>query len=126
MIGMTLVALCATASRGAARDCSWGPRMAIGAVLMAVALSAPPNEALAACAPPAGNNVSATCTGTTTNQNGTNGYGTGAETGLTVNVVNGASLVGTNNALSTARWRGHSCRDCLMPEDDVWPIECPS
>jgi autotransporter-associated beta strand protein len=54
--------------------------------------------AWAACAPVAGNNVTATCTGTTTNQGGgapgtsagTAGYGTGAETGVTVKVAGGA------------------------------------
>ncbi len=102
MIGTTPVALCAMACRGAARDSSWARRMAIGAVLIAVALSVLSSEGLAACSPPAGNNVSATCTGTTNNQNGTNGYGTGAETGLTVNVVNGASLVGTNNGIAAS------------------------
>src|ERR1700677_2531621 len=69
---------------------------------MALALPALPNEASAACAPPAGNNVTATCTGATNNQNGTNGYGTGAETGLTVSVVNGASVVGTNNGIAAS------------------------
>jgi hypothetical protein len=46
----------------------------------------------------AASNVTATCTGPTTNQGGgapgttagTDGYGTGTETGITVNVANGA------------------------------------
>jgi uncharacterized protein with beta-barrel porin domain len=54
--------------------------------------------AWADCTPAAANNVTATCTGTTTNQGGgapgtsvaQDGYGTGAQTGITVNVANGA------------------------------------
>ena len=54
--------------------------------------------AWADCTPAAANNVTATCTGTTTNQGGgapgtsvaPDGYGTGAQTGITVNVANGA------------------------------------
>ncbi|MEA2917276.1 MAG: hypothetical protein QOJ15_9357 [Bradyrhizobium sp.] len=53
--------------------------------------------AWADCTPAAANNVTATCTGTTTNQGGgapgtsvaQDGYGTGAQTGITVNVANG-------------------------------------
>jgi hypothetical protein len=59
--------------------------------------------ASAACDPQAASNVNATCTGTTNNQAGgapgtsagINGYGTGAETGLAVTVVPGASVAGT-------------------------------
>ena len=55
--------------------------------------------AWADCTPAAANNVTATSTGTTTNQGGgapgtsasTTGYGTGSETGVTVNVVSGAT-----------------------------------
>jgi uncharacterized protein with beta-barrel porin domain len=51
------------------------------------------------CTPIAANNVTATCTGTTTNQGGgapgtsadTAGYGTGVQTGVTVNVAGGAT-----------------------------------
>jgi uncharacterized protein with beta-barrel porin domain len=51
------------------------------------------------CTPIAANNVTATCTGTTTNQGGgapgtsadTAGYGTGVQTGVTVNVASGAT-----------------------------------
>jgi autotransporter-associated beta strand protein len=35
------------------------------------------------------------CSGTTTNQNGTNGYGTGNQTGITINVQNSASVIGS-------------------------------
>ncbi|MEH2475489.1 autotransporter-associated beta strand protein [Nitrobacteraceae bacterium AZCC 2161] len=63
--------------------------------------------AWADCAPASANNVTATCTGTTTNQGngapgtsaGVDGYGTGTETGVTVNAV-GGSLSGTNNGVS--------------------------
>jgi uncharacterized protein with beta-barrel porin domain len=56
------------------------------------------SAARADCAPAAANNVTATCSGITTNQEGgapgtsagTAGYGTGVETGVTVNVVAGA------------------------------------
>ena len=57
-------------------------------------------EALAVCTPNAANNVTATCTGTTTNQNAPNGYGTGVETGITIDVILGATVTGTNNGLS--------------------------
>jgi hypothetical protein len=61
--------------------------------------------AWADCTPAAANNVTAPCTGTTTNQGGgapgtsasTTGYGTGSETGVAVNVVSGATnTVGTS------------------------------
>jgi uncharacterized protein with beta-barrel porin domain len=56
------------------------------------------------CTPASANNVTATCTGTTTNQGGgapgssagTDGYGTGTETGVTVNVDVNASVTGTS------------------------------
>lgn len=50
----------------------------------------------AACTPAAANNVTATCTGVTVNQNGTSGYGSGGETGVTVEVAPGARVEGTN------------------------------
>ena len=56
-------------------------------------LSAP---ARAACTPAAANNVSATCTGATTDQNGTNGYGSAATDNLAVTVVPAASVTGTS------------------------------
>ena len=40
------------------------------------------------CSPPAPvNNTNVTCSGTVTNQNAPNGYGTGTETGLTIDVL---------------------------------------
>jgi uncharacterized protein with beta-barrel porin domain len=60
------------------------------------------SEAQAACTPTAANGVTATCTGATVNQNNPNGYGTGAETGITVNVTAGAgnTVTGTNDGIS--------------------------
>jgi uncharacterized protein with beta-barrel porin domain len=56
--------------------------------------------AWAACNPTAPvSNTTVTCA-TTTNQNGTNGYGTGAENNDTINVIAGATVTGTNNGLS--------------------------
>ena len=63
--------------------------------------------AWADCTPASANNVTATCTGTTTNQGdgapgtsaGADGYGTGVETGVTVNAT-GTSLSGTDNGVS--------------------------
>ncbi len=67
-------------------------------------------EARAGCAPQAASNITATCTGTTTNQGGgapgtsagTDGFGTGAETGITINVTAGAgnTVSGTNSGIS--------------------------
>src|SRR5438309_1994270 len=52
--------------------------------------------AWAACAPAAPvSNTTVTCSGTTTDQNPPNGYGTGVENNLTINVQTGASVSGT-------------------------------
>ena len=69
----------------------------------------PAASAWADCTPVAGNGVTATCVGTTTNQGGgapgssagTDGYGTGVETGVTVNVASGAAntVTGTNSGI---------------------------
>ena len=57
-------------------------------------------EANAACAPASPvDNVIVTCTGTTTDQNGTTGYGTASDIGNTYNIVAGASVTGTLNGL---------------------------
>jgi hypothetical protein len=66
-----------------------------------------PGEAWASCSPQAANNVTATCTGTTTNQGngvpgtstGANGYGSGAQNPLTVTVMSGATVTGNNNGI---------------------------
>jgi hypothetical protein len=53
-------------------------------------------SAFAQCSPAAPvNNTTVTCTGTVTNQNSPNGYGTGVENGLTINVQAGATVTGT-------------------------------
>jgi uncharacterized protein with beta-barrel porin domain len=54
----------------------------------------------AGCAPPAGpgtpvSGTTVTCSGTTTNQNPQVGYGDGSQNGLTINVLGGASVIGT-------------------------------
>ncbi|WP_414899591.1 autotransporter domain-containing protein [Sphingomonas flavalba] len=53
-----------------------------------------PSAAQAACDQPAANGVTASCTGTTQNQNGSNGYGTGSETGVTLTVQPNAIVSG--------------------------------
>ena len=67
-------------------------------------------RAWAGCTPAAGNNVTATCTGATSNQAGgapgtsagSNGYGTGVETGVTVNVGISATVSGTGSPVDSA------------------------
>jgi len=61
----------------------------------------PVAPARAACAPPAGAGTPApgttvTCSGTTTAQNAPNGYGDGSQTGITINVLSGASVIGAS------------------------------
>jgi uncharacterized protein with beta-barrel porin domain len=66
-------------------------------------------SARADCTPASANNVTATCTSTTVNQGsgapgtsaGDNGYGLGVETGITVNVADGATVSGTGGAFPT-------------------------
>lgn len=71
--------------------------MAAAAFAAMPLLSAP---AQAACNPAAASNVSATCTGVTTDQNGTNGYGSAANDNLAVTVVQGASVTGTSYGIT--------------------------
>lgn len=68
---------------------------AFAAVMMAS------DAAQAACTPAAANNVTAICTGTIIDQGPQVGMGYGADTltGLTVTVLSGASLTGTNSGL---------------------------
>ena len=57
-------------------------------------------RAQAACAPePPADNATATCVGTTTNQSGTNGYGTVFLSNNTITVQSGASVTGDNNGV---------------------------
>ncbi|MEH2531859.1 uncharacterized protein with beta-barrel porin domain [Bradyrhizobium sp. AZCC 1588] len=75
------------------------------AAVILVALIVMVSAANANCTPAAANNVTATCTGTTTNQGGgapgtsagTSGYGAGLETGVTVNVESGATTTLTGS-----------------------------
>src|SRR5579875_4216468 len=78
----------------------WVALAAAGATAMA--WLGPVAPARAVCTPPAGNNVTATCTGTTVDQNVPNGYGTGTETNLTTTVVSGASVTGGDSGISFA------------------------
>ena len=63
-------------------------------------------SAFAKCTPAAPvNNMIVTCTGTVTNQNSPNGYGTGVENNLTINVQANATVTGTTspgNGISVA------------------------
>lgn len=80
-------------------------RVFAGSLTLSMLLAAP--SAWATCTPASSNNVTATCTGATVNQGagapgtsaGANGYGAG-ESGITVNVANGASVTGNANANS--------------------------
>jgi hypothetical protein len=82
------------------------------AVALAIVLLAG-GAAQASCTPASANNVTATCTGTTTNQGGgapgtsagTDGYGIGTETGFTVKVDNNASVTGTLAGIFSATRR---------------------
>lgn len=54
-------------------------------------------SAHAVCAPAAGNDVTAICTGSTVDQDAPNGYGAGTETNLNVTVAPGASVTSTSD-----------------------------
>jgi hypothetical protein len=59
-----------------------------------------PGEAWATCTPAAPvNNADVTCTGTTTEQNAPNGYGTNTDTGNAITVAPGASVTGTGSGI---------------------------
>jgi hypothetical protein len=93
------------AGRSAAR---FAARHSIAAMAAVAGLLLTGQAALADCTPASGNNVTATCTGTTVNQAGgapgssagSDGYGTGVETGLNVTVVPAASVTGTINGIT--------------------------
>src|SRR5712672_2526787 len=85
-----------------AASCVAGPGLALrrqammlGLLIASVAAS---ERAQADCTPPAGSNVTATCTGTTLNQNPPNGFGTGNEINLNTTVVQRATVTGTADA----------------------------
>jgi len=59
------------------------------------------DRAEAACTPTSPvNNATITCSGTTTNANGTSGYGSTTDTGNTINLVSGSSLNGTASGIT--------------------------
>ena len=59
------------------------------------------DRAQAACAPqPPADNTTATCTGTTTNQNGTIGYGAFDLSNNTITVQPGASVTGISHGVA--------------------------
>jgi hypothetical protein len=66
--------------------------------LVGAAAMLPTSEALAACAPATGSNITVTCSGSTVNQGpGINtGYGDSTQNGLTLNVQSGAAVIGTS------------------------------
>ena len=58
-------------------------------------------RAEAACTPPSPvNNATVTCSGTTTNSNGTIGYGSATDTGNTINLVSGSTMFGTTSGIT--------------------------
>ena len=66
-------------------------------------LSSTPVRAVDDCVPFSGVAVpgsTVVCSGTVSNQDAPNGYGTSAETGLTINVLSGATVTGTNDGIS--------------------------
>ena len=77
-------------------------RRAAGAALAIAVLVSTATLAQAACTPGAidattpAPGTTVTCTGTTTNQNDPDGYGTGNQTGITVNVTDGATVEGVS------------------------------
>ena len=75
------------------------PRAAIVAAsaFAGITISAAPASAI--CTPAAGNGVTATCTGTTDNQNFPNGYGNPSQSNLNTTVVQGATVTGTNDEI---------------------------
>jgi hypothetical protein len=84
--------------------CRFAIALAIAVAPLALLSTRP---ALGACAPLSGvvgPGDTVVCTTTTTDQDASNGYGTGAENGLTINVLSGAAVTGTNNGL----WVGNN------------------
>ena len=74
----------------------------IGSALLFLSALLQPHAAFADCTPVASSGSPAagtvvTCTDVTTNRNDPSGYGTGNQTGLTINVDQGATVAGTNN-----------------------------
>ncbi|MFQ5626563.1 MAG: hypothetical protein ACE5FM_07920, partial [Methyloligellaceae bacterium] len=72
-----------------------------GVFALALGLLLGVTPARAICTPPAASGVTATCTGVTVNQNAPDGYGTSLNDNVTVNVLTGASVIGTNEGIAT-------------------------
>jgi hypothetical protein len=79
---------------------AWRFALALAVTIVSLWLLLSSRAALAVCAPgsagPFPDNT-VVCTAVTNNQDAPNGYGTGAQTGLTINVLSGASVTGTDN-----------------------------
>jgi uncharacterized protein with beta-barrel porin domain len=80
------------------------PRLTIALAVSAIIALTTPSAALAQCAPTASaapvtpaTGTTVTCAGTVNNQNTPNGYGTGDQSGLTIDVSTGATVTGTGN-----------------------------
>ncbi|MGW1423228.1 autotransporter outer membrane beta-barrel domain-containing protein [Bradyrhizobium manausense] len=62
------------------------------------------DRAEAACTPTSPvNGVVVTCTGTTTDANGTSGYGTATDAGNTINLTSGSQVIGTKSGITLDR-----------------------
>src|SRR5258705_11431207 len=83
------------ATRAAGPGLAMRRAMMLGLLIASVAAS---ERAQARCDPDVGSNVTATCTGTTLNQNPPNGFGTGNEINLNTTVVQRATVTGTADA----------------------------
>jgi hypothetical protein len=84
-----------------------GPKLVLRrhALMLALLIAsfAAADRAQAVCTPTTTplTNTPVSCTGTTTNQNGTNGFGTLNDSGNTITVVPGASVTGDDPALGS-------------------------
>ena len=74
-------------------------RIPVSALLLAPWIVTESAEAACTPASPV-NNATVTCSGTTTNSNGTIGYGSATDTGNTVNLVAGATVFGTTSGIT--------------------------
>ena len=72
--------------------------LSVATFALGVCLEASP--AVADCAPAAADGVTAVCSGDTIDQNGSNGFGSGGENNVTVEVLTGATVTGTNDGIS--------------------------
>ena len=80
------------------RKRKFSPCRLLPALTLLMPLSLEPAQA--ACTPdPPADNATATCTGTTSNQSGSDGYGTISLSNNTITVQPGASVTGTDNGV---------------------------